>query len=212
MALISPWQEDDLALLEGLLGDPAMTEHLGGPEFPQQIAERHERYLAMTTDEPQLRIVDPVDGRAVGWVGYWARRWQQRDVYEVGWAVLPRAQGRGLASAALAELVAYAAGRGRRRFVHAFPSVDNPASNAICRRSGFEDRGAVDFEYPPGRAMRVNDWRLDLRASAAAEDVAVGRPPSGQPRAARAVAGAPHRVRREADRVGPVTDRDRPDI
>jgi RimJ/RimL family protein N-acetyltransferase len=169
--LIAPWQEDDLALLEGLLGDPAMTEHLGGPESPQQIAERHAKYLAMTADEPQLRIVDPVDGRAVGWVGCWDRRWRERDVCEVGWAVLPRAQGRGLASAALAELLAYAAGRGRRRFVHAFPSVGNPASNAICRRAGFEDLGPVDFEYPPGRAMRVNDWRLDLRAVAVGEDV-----------------------------------------
>lgn len=178
MALISPWQEDDLELLEGLLGDPAMTEHLGGPESPPQIAERHEKYLATAADEPQLRIVDPVDGRAVGWVGYWARRWHDQDVYEAGWAVLPRAQGRGLASAALAELVAYAAGRGQRRFVHAFPSVDNPASNAICRRAGFEELGAIDFEYPPGRMMRVNDWRLDLHRDAAGKDVAVGWPPS----------------------------------
>lgn len=168
MSLIAPWREDDLALLEGLLGDPAMTAHLGGPESPQQIAERHEKYLATTADEPQLRIVDPADGRAVGWVGYWERRWRDRDVYEIGWAVLQRAQGRGLASAAVTELTAYAAVRGRRRFVHAFPSIGNPASNAICRRSGFEDRGAVAFEYPPGRTMQVNDWRLDLRASAAA--------------------------------------------
>jgi hypothetical protein len=31
---IEPWGEDDLPLLEKLLGDPAMTEHLGGPESP----------------------------------------------------------------------------------------------------------------------------------------------------------------------------------
>ena len=28
---IEPWGEDDLPLLDRLLGDPAMMEHLGGP-------------------------------------------------------------------------------------------------------------------------------------------------------------------------------------
>ena len=52
---------------------------------------------------------------------------------------------------------------GRHRFVHAFPAVDNAASNAICRKLGFELLGATEFEYPPGRPMVCNDWRLDLR-------------------------------------------------
>jgi len=48
--------------------------------------------------------------------------------------------------------------------VHAFPSVDNPPSNAICRKLGFELLEAIDFEYPPGSGgvLRCNDWRLDL--------------------------------------------------
>ncbi|MFF2660488.1 hypothetical protein ACFVUH_24400 [Kitasatospora sp. NPDC058032] len=41
--------------------------------------------------------------------------------------------------------------------------VDNPASNAVCRGAGFELLGARDFAYPPGRPMRCNDWRFDLR-------------------------------------------------
>jgi hypothetical protein len=40
---IEPWDEGDLPLLEQLTGDPAMTEHLGGPEAPEKIAERHAR-------------------------------------------------------------------------------------------------------------------------------------------------------------------------
>ena len=51
--------------------------------------------------------------------------------------------------------------------MHAYPSVDNAPSNAICRRLGFRLAGAVDVEYPPGTTMRCNDWRLDLAAAAA---------------------------------------------
>jgi hypothetical protein len=37
---IVPWGGSDLALLERLVGDPAMMEHLGGPESAERIAER----------------------------------------------------------------------------------------------------------------------------------------------------------------------------
>jgi len=48
--------------------------------------------------------------------------------------------------------------------MHAFPSVDNAPSNAICRRLGFELLEACEFEYPKEHFMTCNDWRLDLRA------------------------------------------------
>jgi hypothetical protein len=54
---------------------------------------------------------------------------------------------------------------GERRFVHAFPAVDNGPSNAICRKLGFTLLEAMEFEYPKGHLMRCNDWQLDLRAS-----------------------------------------------
>ena len=41
---IEPWGEGDLPLLEALLGDPAMTEHIGGPESHEQLIERQARY------------------------------------------------------------------------------------------------------------------------------------------------------------------------
>ena len=51
---------------------------------------------------------------------------------------------------------------GRHRAVHAYPAVDNPPSNAICRRLGFTLLGPEDFEFPPGSWLRCNDWRLEL--------------------------------------------------
>jgi RimJ/RimL family protein N-acetyltransferase len=159
---IEPWSDDDLPLLERLLGDPAMMAHLGGPETPEQIAGRHVRYLAGAERDPQFRIV--ADGEPVGWVGYWERGWRDRDVYEIGWSVLPAFQGRGIAARATALALDHARAAGRRRFVHAFPSVANPASNAICRKAGFTLIEECEFEFPPGSTMRCNDWRLDLHA------------------------------------------------
>jgi hypothetical protein len=51
---------------------------------------------------------------------------------------------------------------GARPAVHAFPSVDNPPSNGICRKVGFELLGEERFEYPKGHRMQCNDWRLLL--------------------------------------------------
>lgn len=153
---IEPWDEGDLGLLERLIGDPAMMEHLGGPESGAKIAERHGRYL---TDPRMFKIVD---AEPVGWVGYWERSWREQEVYEIGWAVLPAFQGRGYASSGTAQAIATATAERGRRFMHAFPAVENPPSNAICRRLGFTLIGACDFEYPPGSFMQCNDWRVDL--------------------------------------------------
>jgi hypothetical protein len=64
---IVPWGKDDLALLEKLLGDPAMMEHLGGPESSEKIAERRARYLR--ADGGLFKVVDEPTGEGVGWVG-----------------------------------------------------------------------------------------------------------------------------------------------
>jgi hypothetical protein len=41
---LRPWAGGDYDLLARLLGGPAMTEHLGGPETPEQLRRRHQRY------------------------------------------------------------------------------------------------------------------------------------------------------------------------
>src|SRR2546425_1374805 len=161
---IEPWGAGDLPLLEKLIGDRAMMEHLGGPESPQKIAERQARYERMKDGEKGrvLKIIMEPDGEAVGGVGYWDKTWRDEPIYEVGWSVLPAHQGRGIASIGTAQAIARARSDGRHRFVHAFPSVDNAPSNAICRKLGFTCAEVCRFEYPPGSFMRCNDWRLRL--------------------------------------------------
>lgn len=161
---IEPWTADDRALLGALLGDPLMTEHLGGPESEAKLDQRQARY---ETDPRQHRIrLEGVDG-GVGFVGYWDREWRGETVWEVGWGVRPEFQGRGLATAGMRLLLEVMRADGSRRHVHAFPGEDNDPSNAVCRKLGFELLGAVDFEYPPGsgQVMRCNDWRLEIDRS-----------------------------------------------
>jgi RimJ/RimL family protein N-acetyltransferase len=160
---IEPWGSGDLGLLEQLVGDPAMMEHLGGPESAEKIAERQGRY-----EQPgsgMFKIVDAESGAACGSVGFWEREWRDRTVWETGWSVIPSFQGRGIAVAATSLVLARARETGEHRFVHAFPAVDNPASNAICRRLGFTLLEVCRFEYPPGNWMQCNDWQLDLETS-----------------------------------------------
>ena len=157
---IEEWGPGDRALLEQLVGDPAMMVHLGGPESPEKIAERQQRY-----EQPgsgMFKIVDVPSGQGAGSVGFWEREWRGRTAYEVGWSVRPAFQGRGIAVAATSLVLARARSSGTHRFVHAFPAVDNPASNAICRRLGFTLLEECRFEYPPGRWMECHDWQLDL--------------------------------------------------
>jgi RimJ/RimL family protein N-acetyltransferase len=157
------WSEGDLALLRGLVGDAAMMEHLGGPESPEKIAERQARYEP--ADSGMFKIVDVASGEPVGSVGFWPRSWRGEEVNEIGWSVLPGFQGRGIARTATAQAIERARAEATpRRLLHAFPSVDNQPSNGICRALGFTLLAACDFEYPPGRRMRCNDWRLDLLA------------------------------------------------
>ncbi|MFF4263910.1 GNAT family N-acetyltransferase [Streptomyces virginiae] len=181
---LEPWSAGDFWLLERK-NEPIMTQFLGGPEPAAKLVDRQRRYEAMSAREPaagrMFRVVwtpagqapgadgergpehggggEPERAESVGSVGFWEREWRGEPVYEAGWGILPEFQGHGLAVAALTELLAYVRAHGSRDSVHAFPGTDHPASNAVCRRAGFEYLGDVDFEYPPGVPHPSCDWR-----------------------------------------------------
>lgn len=159
---LEPWGPDDLALVEQLMGDPAMTEFLGGPESPGKLADRQRRYAEPGSG--MFKIVHAETGEGIGSVGFWQREWRGQTVYETGWSVIPAFQGRGIAVEATRQAIDVARSNGGHRYMHAFPKVQNAASNAICRKLGFELLGEDDLEYPPGHPIRCNDWRLDLRS------------------------------------------------
>ena len=162
--LIQPWSEADLPLLQKLLREPEMMQHLGGPESEEQILRRHQRYILLPESgmDHMFKVVWGPGGEGVGNVGYWRKTWREQSVYEIGWLVLPDYQGRGIATKAAQAVIEHARREPIYQFMHAFPSVENAASNAICRKLGFTLIEECQVEYPPGRSMTVNDWRFDL--------------------------------------------------
>ncbi|PLP58945.1 GNAT family N-acetyltransferase [Mesorhizobium loti] len=160
---LDTWSSSDVDILERC-NTPEAKRYVGGPETPEKLLDRHQRYLdkAIPGEIRMFRI--SCDGLGAGSIGYWERAWHGGLVYETGWAVVPDLQGRGIAGQAAALLIEVLLGERRHRYLHAFPASDNPASNAICRKLGFELMGECDFEYPPGNMMRSSDWRLDLQA------------------------------------------------
>lgn len=160
------WEPQDLPLLQRLMGDPNMTEYLGGPESPEQILSRHEKYLnlARSGNNRGFAILVGEKQTPAGWVGYWEHEEDGETVWETGWSVLPQFQGQGVATKAAAEIIVIARQVGLHRFLDAYPAVENVASNAICKKLGFLLHHTGEIEYPKGHMMLCNVWRLDLYA------------------------------------------------
>jgi len=161
---IEPWGPDDLPLVEKVMGDPRMTVHLGGPESPEKLAERQDRYagIATTGRGRMFKVIDMVSGEGVGSVGYWDREEGGIAVWETGWNVIPEFQGRGIATEAMRLVIERARAERTHRWMDAYPAFDNHASNALCGKLGFELLGECDFEFPPGNLIHGYHWRLDL--------------------------------------------------
>lgn len=159
--IIELWDEGDLGLLRQL-NSPEMTAHFGGPETEEKLLTRHRRYyeIAQKGTGRMFKILLFPSLEVVGSVGYWDQSWQGESIYEVGWSVLPAFQGRGIATEATAKAIAFINSEKKHDFIHAFPKINNPASNAVCRKLGFSLIEECDFEYPVGTIIRCNDWKL----------------------------------------------------
>lgn len=157
---IRSWNEGDLSLLKSM-NTQEMWEHLGGPETEAKVLKRHNRYMESAPGKTQMFVI-MYGAYGVGSVGYWQRQWNAEEVFEVGWFVLPEYQGRGVATRATSALLRLLSAESPRAVVHAFPSISNPASNAICRKLGFSLLGETEFEFPIGSWIKCNDWRCSL--------------------------------------------------
>ena len=162
MIELRPWTDDDRTLLVRTVGDAAIMAHLGGAESPEKICSRHALFRDWSGDGGMMTIWIPSETEAVGTIGFWASTWAGDDVFEAGWMILPQFGRRGIATEAAREIVARVRRLRERRFLFAFPAVDNVASNRVCERAGFTNLGAFDIEYPTDHVMHARAWRVDL--------------------------------------------------
>jgi hypothetical protein len=91
---LEPWGADDVSVLQRLLSDSGMMEHLGGPMSVDEIVVRQQRYerLRATSEGEMFKIVEVVTGAGVGSIGYWERETSEGTVRDglAGVASLPR--------------------------------------------------------------------------------------------------------------------------
>jgi len=158
MLTLEHWDDSGWEILQRC-NTPEMTVYLGGPESAEKLADRHRRYQNFAEtgrDAWPHRVL--LDGEAVGSVTYW----DDETAFEMGWAIVPEYQGRGLARASVELALDHAAANGLFDTVTANPGVANLASNAVARSAGFVLQGQHDIEYPIGTMMLANLWRYDL--------------------------------------------------
>ena len=163
MLRLLPWDETGLALLHAG-NTPEQKRYLGGIETQSKLRARHSRYLTYhRPGDTEILRVD-LGGEIAGSVIYWLTDRNGAPSYEAGWEILAPFQGKGVGGAAVAAMLARLKLVARQRFVFATPTPDNPGSNGICRKLGFELTGVEDVEYPKGVVSPHNVWRLDLEA------------------------------------------------
>lgn len=154
--MIELQDDDDIELTYRLECDPELTKHLGGPVAREKMPGIFERRRRLVSEGKALCFRVMADGVPAGSVLCWDR---EDGTAEMGWMILKDFQGRGLATAAARLLLEKA--KGRFPVMHATPAQENLASNAICRKLGFQLVRELEIEHH-GARLRCNDWRLAL--------------------------------------------------
>jgi RimJ/RimL family protein N-acetyltransferase len=159
-----PITVDDEDLAVRLECDPEMMREIGGPRLEADVRASHKHRLELMEKgvAHMYKIVAEDSGDVLGTIGIWKIDWKGPQAYEMGWFVLPEHQRKGVATEAARLIVSQARSDPDVRYIHAYPTVSNAASNAIARKIGMENQGEFDNEGFAG-VLRCNDWRLDLR-------------------------------------------------
>ena len=157
---LETYTDADRWLLTALETDPAVMADLGGPWPIEEIPTIHLRRLAHIANGAWVFTVRPEpDEPAVGTVTLWRSELNGETISEVGWMILAEHQGRGYGTEALRLLLDRARTDGSWGAIHALPGLANAASNALCRRFGFEQGEPVEIKYG-GRTLTCNHWVL----------------------------------------------------
>ena len=110
--------------------------------------------LAETDPRPLAWLIADGD-EAVGMTSFTRREADGR--YEIGYGIAPAHEGRGVMTAAIAALLPMLCADGHRGLTAA-TSVDNPGSQRVLEKNGFEHQGTRD---DPEDGL-LNLWAIDL--------------------------------------------------
>ncbi len=157
---LRPWSEGDATeLVVCLDGDEEITRWLD--QIPQPYGlEQALAYIRGTTGtgaETRFAVTEAGGGRVLGSIG---ATWNEpRDVAEIGYWLRADARGRGVTTAALRLIVAWALAEGAAR-VQLRAAVGNDASRRVAEKAGFRLDGVLRSAYWNPRLGRRVDWAM----------------------------------------------------
>lgn len=155
--LIEAKNEDFAALSRGEAPAPLRLcdSPVAPPEVLAMLAELADEIGGVFSPAAWMMVED---GEIVGLISPTRPLDAEDGSLHIGYGVAPTRQGRGAATRAVADLAAWAKDDPRVNALTAETSVDNPASQAVLARNGFQAVGErVDDEDGP-----VICWRLEV--------------------------------------------------
>ena len=157
---LEPFTDAHVALLDELLGDPDTLRWTRIPEppprdFGHDWASRYEAGRRDGTKEGFAALDD--DGRLLG-LALVPSIDREEGQAELGYMVAPSARGRGVATAILRELTAWAFAQGIER-CELVISVGNTGSERVAERAGYVREGTLrSIHLKQGRRQDVTIW------------------------------------------------------
>ena len=157
--LIRRPEEADRRNLERVFCDPAMMRHLGAPWTPGKVADalREWREGWGVDDRWYGVLIRKGAPEAIGTAGVTADTIPGEPGLELSWFVLPEHQRQGFATEITHELLRFAFDVVGAERVLAETHPDNPASNSVLEKAGFECLGERHhtYDYLPGFEVQV---------------------------------------------------------
>lgn len=161
--ILRPPSAGDLDGFAAFGADPEAVRFLGGPQ-PRPVAWRTLVGLAGSWalhGFGMFSVIEKASGRWIGRLGPW--RPEGWPGTEIGWGLLPAAQGRGYAREGAIAATDWAIDHlGWSDIIHTI-DPDNAASIALARRLGADSRGPGRLP-PPGDAKTIDIWGQSAEA------------------------------------------------
>ena len=146
--ILRPWRDEDLDAFADMLADPEVQADAGGPVDRDAAARKMDRYRSAYDRLGHCRwVVSDRAGDFLGYVGIMPiDDWHPRAPnVEIGWRLVRRAWGSGIATEAARASLADGFARFSFPEVLSYTAPDNTRSQAVMRKLGLARDESRDF-------------------------------------------------------------------
>lgn len=149
-----PWQQEDRAYFAALNANPEVMRYFAAPLSTEQSNEAVDRYMAFYERDGFCMMPAHLrdTGSFVGVIGMQTMRdvveGLPQPAVEVGWRLLPEAQGKGLATEGARAFLKHGLRTLGLAEVVAITAVQNTPSRRVMQKLGMTERPELEFDHP----------------------------------------------------------------